>query len=311
MPRWQIALYWRADGQPLWTDNALLADPWSPDSSSPPADNETAYKLLAGIADGLGLPLSQVRPAFEDPLSRLAAKVRLPDGDPVASDDDLDPQVGDTASSRAALLARLDDSTTSAAAFVLPLHRRDDDLGWASANWRLRRGRIVLLDGDSPAGLRLPLDSISWKPPRTSFVADPTAVGDALSLPEGESVVEDADDAPITAMVAEVRDGLLYVFMPPTEALEHFVDLIARLEAAAAKIGCPVVIEGYEPPPDPRLHVDDDHPRPRGDRGEHRAHRQFRRTGPAAGDSLRAGPAGPVVHGIVRRRRHPRRHRRR
>ena len=38
--------------------------------------------------------------------------------------------------------------------------------GWASADWRLRRGRIVLLDGDSPAGLRLPLDSISWHPPR-------------------------------------------------------------------------------------------------------------------------------------------------
>ena len=54
-------------------------------------------------------------------------------------------------------------------------------------------------------------------------------------------------------MVAEVRDGLLYIFMPPTEALEHFVDLIARVEAAAAKIDCPVVIEGYEPPPDPRL----------------------------------------------------------
>ena len=36
-------------------------------------------------------------------------------------------------------------------------------------------------------------------------------------------------------MVAEVRDGLLYVFLPPTEALDHFVDLIARVEAAAAK----------------------------------------------------------------------------
>ena len=66
-------------------------------------------------------------------------------------------------------------------------------------------------------------------------------------------MVEDPDTAPPTAMVAEVRDGLLYVFMPPTEALEHFVDLIARVEAAAAKADCPVVIEGYDPPPDPRL----------------------------------------------------------
>ena len=92
LPRWQIALYWRADGQPLWTDDALLADPWGTDPNSPPADNEAAYELLAGIADGLGLPLSQVRPAYEDPLSRLAAKVRQPEGDPVAPDDDLGPE---------------------------------------------------------------------------------------------------------------------------------------------------------------------------------------------------------------------------
>jgi uncharacterized protein (DUF2126 family) len=254
LPRWQIALYWRTDGQPLWPDDTLLADPWSTDSNSTPADDAAAYELLAAIADGLGLPLSQVRPAYEDPLSRLAAKALLPEGDPVEPDADLDPETGrDTAAGRADLLARLDESTTAPAAFVLPLHRRDDDLGWASANWRLRRGRIVLVDGDSPAGLRLPLDSISWKPPRTSFLTDPTTVGDELNPSDGETQLDDDETAPTTAMVAEVRDGLLYVFMPPTEALEHFVDLIARLHAAAAKIDCAVVIEGYEPPPDPRL----------------------------------------------------------
>ncbi|OSC65365.1 hypothetical protein BVW01_13605 [Mycobacterium tuberculosis] len=31
LPRWQIALYWRTDGRPLWTNDALLADldPWA------------------------------------------------------------------------------------------------------------------------------------------------------------------------------------------------------------------------------------------------------------------------------------------
>ena len=192
LPRWQIALYWRTDGQPLWPDDTLLADPWSTESNSTPADDAAAYELLAAIADGLGLPLSQVRPAYEDPLSRLAAKALLPEGDPVEPDADLDPETGrDTAAGRADLLARLDESTTAPAAFVLPLHRRDDDLGWASANWRLRRGRIVLVDGDSPAGLRLPLDSISWKPPRTSFLTDPTTVGDELNPSEGETQLED------------------------------------------------------------------------------------------------------------------------
>ncbi|MGB8390653.1 DUF2126 domain-containing protein, partial [Mycobacterium sp.] len=251
LPRWQIGLYWRTDGQPLWSNNALLADPWDSEPPSP-VDVDAAYQVLAGIADGLGLPLSQVRPAYEDPLQRLAATVRLPDGDPLDPADDL---ALDSAAGRAALLTRLDESTTAPAAFVLPLHRRDDDLGWASADWRLRRGRIVLLEGDSPAGLRLPLDSISWRPPRASFDADPLSVDrDLPAEPDStDAVVTDPETEPRTAMVAEVRDGLLYIFMPPTEALEHFVDLIARLETAAAKADCPLVIEGYDPPPDPRL----------------------------------------------------------
>ncbi|BBX95891.1 transglutaminase family protein [Mycobacterium lacus] len=255
LPRWQIALYWRTDGRPLWNDDTLLADPWRTGPAGAPVDNTAAHRVLAGIADGLGLPRSQVRPAYEDPLARLAAGVRLPHGDPVESANDL---VGETPAGRAALLARLDESITDPAAFVLPLHRRDDGSGWASADWRLRRGRIVLLEGDSPAGLRLPLDSISWRPARASFHVDPVSVGYTLAagpdaLEAVDAVLEDPATAPTTALVAEVRDGLLYMFIPPTEALEHFVDLIGRVEAAAAQAGCPVVIEGYGPPADPRL----------------------------------------------------------
>ncbi|GAH51516.1 unnamed protein product, partial [marine sediment metagenome] len=101
----------------------------------------------------------------------------------------------------------------------------------------------MLLEGDSPAGLRLPLNSISWHPPEPPFEADPLANRARLPVaaePDDASVedVEDADAVPVTAMVAEMRDDLLYVFVPPTEALEDFVDLIARIEAAAAKVDC-------------------------------------------------------------------------
>ena len=249
LPRWQIALHWRADGQPLWRDEALLADPWSDDDRD--MDPGAARRVLEEIAVGLGLPASQVRPAYDDPLSRLAAKVRLPAGDAVVPEDDLE---DDSPAARAALLDRLDESVVDPAAYVLPLHRRDDDTGWASADWKLRRGRIVLLDGDSPAGLRLPLDAISWRPPRPSFEADPLARRPGLADAESaDATVEDDDTLPVTATVAEVRDGLLYVFLPPTEELEHFVDLVGRVEAAAIKTGCPLVIEGYGPPSDPRL----------------------------------------------------------
>ncbi|QZT59365.1 DUF2126 domain-containing protein [Mycolicibacterium sp. jd] len=258
LPRWQIGLFWRTDGEPLWADESLLADPWQETSDTRTPTPDAGRRLLAVIADGLGLPAGHVRPAYEDPLARLVGAVRQPAGPPVDAEDDL---AVDSADGRAQLLARLEASVTEPSAFVLPVHRRDDDSGWAGAQWTLRRGRVVLLEGDSPAGLRLPLHSISWQPPRPTFDADPIerrpplppAGSVTTAAPDMATTVEDADWVPTTALVGEIRDGLLYVFLPPTEELEHFVDLVERIEAAAAAIDCPVVIEGYGPPNDARL----------------------------------------------------------
>lgn len=257
LPRWQIGLFWRTDGRPLWRDETLLADPWPEHPQAAAADPDAPRAVLSAVAESLGLPPTQVRPAYEDPLSRLGAAARLPAGHPVAEEDDL---AGDSPAARAALLARLDATVAEPCAYVLPLHRRDDDTGWASADWRLRRGRIVLLDGDSPAGLRLPLDSINWKPPRRSFEGDAMADRDELGSradDAGGAEVDDTPDAPTTAMVAEIRSdaggAFLHVFMPPTDAADDFVDLITRLESAVAAMGCRVVVEGYGPPSDPRL----------------------------------------------------------
>jgi uncharacterized protein (DUF2126 family) len=72
-----------------------------------------------------------------------------------------------------------------------------------------------------------------------------------------------------TALVVEVRDprrangpkaeaqgdpsGVLYVFMPPLQELEHYLELLAAIEATAAGLGVKIVLEGYPPPRDPRL----------------------------------------------------------
>jgi len=45
----------------------------------------------------------------------------------------------------------------------------------------------------------------------------------------------------------------LYVFMPPLQQLEDYLDLLAAVEATASKLGFKVVLEGYPPPRDPRL----------------------------------------------------------
>ena len=57
-----------------------------------------------------------------------------------------------------------------------------------------------------------------------------------------------------TAIAFEPRDGHLFVFMPPTERTEDYLDLITAVEDTAEELGQPVFIEGYQPPgSDPRL----------------------------------------------------------
>jgi uncharacterized protein (DUF2126 family)/transglutaminase-like putative cysteine protease len=58
-----------------------------------------------------------------------------------------------------------------------------------------------------------------------------------------------------TAISAEARHGRLYIFMPPTSALDDYLALVAAVEKTAREMGLPVVLEGYEPPKDPRLVV--------------------------------------------------------
>ncbi|ANQ84771.1 hypothetical protein dqs_1727 [Azoarcus olearius] len=56
-----------------------------------------------------------------------------------------------------------------------------------------------------------------------------------------------------TAMCAEARNGTLYVFMPPVATLEDYLEIAAAVEATAESLNHPVMLEGYEPPRDPRL----------------------------------------------------------
>ena len=56
-----------------------------------------------------------------------------------------------------------------------------------------------------------------------------------------------------TAMSAEPRHGRLYVFMPPTSVLEDYLELVTAVEDTALEMKLPVILEGYEPPKDPRL----------------------------------------------------------
>jgi len=80
-----------------------------------------------------------------------------------------------------------------------------------------------------------------------------TALHGASKGQEAPGKFESAAWITRSALCAEPRNGLLYVFMPPLEALDDYVGLVAAIETTAAELGFPVLLEGYEPPKDPRL----------------------------------------------------------
>lgn len=55
------------------------------------------------------------------------------------------------------------------------------------------------------------------------------------------------------ALVTEIREGRLHLFLPPTDIIEQYLDLLAAIELTAEELQIPVVIEGYTPPSDNRI----------------------------------------------------------
>jgi len=101
--------------------------------------------------------------------------------------------------------------------------------------------------GIAELGDRKSLEKIQTQPrPEKEPHRDPTT----LPLPH-----QSASKIVRTALCIEPRDGKIFVFMPPLATVEEYVDLVARIEAAAGVTDTPVLIEGYPPPFDARLNV--------------------------------------------------------
>ncbi|GAA3607177.1 transglutaminase family protein [Marihabitans asiaticum] len=265
LPRWAITLLERVDGQPLWQDAALLDTPWG-EGVVPPGSAEAAAAardLAVGIATRMGIAPERLVAAYEDPLAALAAEARQPLGDG-PTEGDLDPDSPELADegSRAATVSALDEQLATPAAWVLPIFVAPDGEGWGTTRWQTRRGSLMLTGGDSPAGLRLPLGSVSWTggaevPERSPFAprgllpaGEPPADSPTAATP---AVELDVDEAPRTAMAIEEREGHLFVFLPPLEELERAVELVTAIEGSARELGLPVVLEGYDLPSDERV----------------------------------------------------------
>jgi len=374
LPRWALNIYWRTDRQPVWSNPALFAD----ERITSHYTSADAQRFTQRLATKLGVTGKFIQTAYEDSWYYLWRERRLPvNVDPFNSrlDDEME---------RARLRRVFEQKLDTPVGYVLPVKVAGYDeaygAAWTTGPWFLRDERMYLMPGDSPMGLRLPLDSLPWvseadfpymieldpstlrgdlpqynslaaryaagvteatgpdtgesQTSNTSVGTLPTAPGKAgLALgaarrtaamtaaatanasltvpfvagsgPQSEAArklqsasaptgtpdysthahtpmqPEPADFARVpgaqesahwitrTALCVEVRDprrangpkaeavgeksGVIYVFMPPLERLEYYLDLLAAIEATAQELGVQIVIEGYPPPRDPRL----------------------------------------------------------
>jgi len=182
LPRWAYTCLWRTDGQPIWKNPDLLAP--LPDAANQPArattpavDEHHAADFMLELARRLHVDDRWIRPAFEDMFHLLELEQRLPvDVDPRRFDPDTDED-------RRRLCRALERGVRRPAGFVLPLSRAwwQANARWESGFWPFRSHRLFLIPGDSPIGLRLPLESLPASavdiPPIDPFANRPSLPG--------------------------------------------------------------------------------------------------------------------------------------
>ena len=307
LPRWQYGLYWRKDGLPIWKDLSLIAH----EATKTKYTREDAAVFSAELAKHLAVSPENVTPVYEDIFYFLWTEGKIPIN--------IDPfrfNLKDPAERRT-LMQLLDKRMELPAGYVLPLRWNYWSDKWQSCQWQVSRGTMFLIPGNSPIGLRLPLDilpavaksreeqrverslfedlpvleqyndtitarygSVTEHPVSSGPYIVPQKISDQQKAEEQlaaaayqsaeqkkaarekkeEAAAQEEEIRKIrfevptikTALCVEARDGIIYIFLPPLQYIEHYLDLVASIEATAAKLHIPVRVEGYEPPRDNR-----------------------------------------------------------
>jgi uncharacterized protein (DUF2126 family)/transglutaminase-like putative cysteine protease len=274
LPRWAISLYWRKDKQPIWRYPELI----STKEDTQVYSSQDAKVFAETLASNLGIHKKFSIPAYEDTLYYLWRERKLP-----INTDPFDSKLEDPIE-RSRLRRVFFNGLKSVSGYVLPLERFDN--AWRSGPWFIHEDRLYLIPGDSPIGFRLPIDSLPWSTnhPNSNYPIDPYTPSPPLPKPsqiktqikESSSFYpppiqdiptpgQEFHHYPKTALCVETRNpnssktdshlGCLYVFMPPLNRLEDYLELLNAVETTALDLGFKIIIEGYHPPRDPRLEV--------------------------------------------------------
>ncbi|MGY8903570.1 MAG: transglutaminase family protein [Burkholderiales bacterium] len=204
LPRWALSICWRADGQPIWRNPALLADERNPTHYTA----QDAERFMKALAARLGLTGDTITPGYEDVWYFLWRERRLPvNVDPFDSklDDEME---------RARLRRVFGQGLDKVVGYVLPLKVDEAKTAhnpkvaapvWVTSAWFLRDERMYLIPGDSPMGYRLPLDSLPWvKSADYPYEIEQDPFAPRGSLPTATAL---AQDAAVPAPPASVVPG--------------------------------------------------------------------------------------------------------
>lgn len=195
LPRWALGCYWRKDGEAIWSNPELL----SSYSGVVDIKQEKVETFIQTLAEKLSVKKEKILPAYEDAFYYLWKERRLP-----ANVDPHDSKL-ENKEERDRLSQIFEQGLDKITGYVLPLERAtlDGEPIWVSGDWFPKGQRVYLLPGDSPMGLRLPLDSLPWAVKENiPNYSDPAFWEDLPELPQFEEIAKQyfrKSDAPVSS----------------------------------------------------------------------------------------------------------------
>ena len=287
LPRWSLNCFWRRDGEPIWRYPALHAD----EHRDYRATEAVAQRFLGAVARRLNLSAEFVFPAYEDVVYYLWRERKLPSNVDLFDAKLEDPLerarlakiFSEGLTSIAGHVLPLSRDSTGRRWQTAPWFLRAERCylmpGDSPLGYRLPLdSQPWVRQGDYPYVYEM--DTSIQQPPlaahaevrrqfegqsrqeeardranrrRSGAASEAAAALDAGSNTRAPGLNESANWITRTALCAQARNGVLYLFMPPTTRLEDYLEIVTVAEAVAESQAQPVVIEGYEPPRDARL----------------------------------------------------------